>query len=137
MSLEDSDQSDRDSQYEEKTVIASQDVRFSPIDTNLVGIRFKDMTREQKKQNNRERQARFRKRNPDRIRSYKDPERYPREPLPRKDNKQPKVRLAKDRPYTEEEKEARRVYMVEYRTRIKNAFALKPEVSSEPPAIVA
>lgn len=89
-------------------------------------VRYKDMTPEQKKQNLRERQARFRARHPERIKSYKNPEKYPLEPLPPKEKKPQKVRSAKEKPYTEEEKEARRVYMAEYRNRIQNVLHQSP-----------
>lgn len=116
------------------TPVASQDVRNDAEPDPLSWrIRYKDMTPEQKKQNACERQERFRARHPDRVRSYKNPEKYPREPLPKKEKKPRPPRLAKDRPYTDEEKEARRVYMAEYRAKKREVSLVSSVEHLEPP----
>lgn len=89
---------------------------------------------EQKKKENRERQARFRARHPERFKSYRNPEKYPLEPLPTKTRKEREPRLAKNKPYTEEEKAARREYMANYRAKIQEALKKVPSVSGGSPS---
>lgn len=95
---------------------------------------LKNMTYEQKKQDNRERQARFRAKHPERFKGYRNPEKYPLEPLPTKTKKEREPRLAKNKPYTEEEKAARREYMANYRAKIQEALKKVPNESGGSPS---
>lgn len=103
-------------------------------DSSLETLQSSVSAYEQKKQDNRERQARFRAKHPERFKGYRNPEKYPLEPLPTKTKKEREPRLAKNKPYTEEEKAARREYMANYRAKIQEALKKVPNESGGSPS---
>lgn len=95
-------------------------------------MRHKDMTPEQKLADLRERQRRFRERNPERVKAYIKPGQYPERPPLAPVERAPRVRivpivpraprphrLATVNPYTEEEKARHAEYMRTYRAKQK------------------